>query len=172
MTKIVYQTDPVTGEYRGPLTLDEGDLSPRDPGVYLIPGGCVVAAPPKVSAGHAAIWRGEAWELIEDHRGETVYLDGIQTEITELGPIPDGATAEPPPPAEADNWATLRAERDARLAVALAFLDRHRNQVDFGLPSTLSAEQATAWAVYAQALRDLPERTADPASPDWPEAPR
>lgn len=89
----------------------------------------------------------------------------------------DGATlvyaAEPIPAEEiaATQFEALRTERDTRLAAALAILDRHRNQVDFGLPSTLTAEQATAWAVYAQALRDLPERTADPASPDWPQAP-
>ncbi len=97
--------------------------------------------------------------------GQRVEIDG------------DGATlvydAEPIPAEEiaSAQFAALRTERDARLAAALAILDRHRNQVDFGLPSTLTAEQATAWAVYAQALRDLPERTADPASPEWPEAP-
>lgn len=66
---------------------------------------------------------------------------------------------------------TLRWERGARLYEALAILDRHRNQADFGLPTTLTAEQATAWAVYAQALRDLPANTVDPANPVWPEAP-
>lgn len=79
--------------------------------------------------------------------------------------------ADPPPPSEAQLWERLRRERDARLAAALEILDRHRNQRDFGLPSTLTTEQATAWAVYAQALRDLPASTTDPASPEWPEAP-
>ena len=97
--------------------------------------------------------------------GQRVEIDG------------DGATlvydAEPIPAEEiaAAKFAALRIERDARLAAALAILDRHSNQVEFGLPSTLTAEQATAWAVYAQALRDLPERTADPAAPEWPIAP-
>lgn len=97
--------------------------------------------------------------------GQRVEIDG------------DGATlvydAEPIPAEEiaSAQFAALRTERDARLAAALAILDRHRNQVDFGLPSTLTAEQATAWAVYAQALRDLPEDTADPAAPEWPKAP-
>ncbi len=97
--------------------------------------------------------------------GQRVEIDG------------DGATlvyaAEPIPAEEiaATQFEALRTERDTRLAAALAILDRHRNQVDFGLPSTITAEQATAWAVYAQALRDLPERTADPAAPEWPKAP-
>lgn len=79
---------------------------------------------------------------------------------------------DPPPPPEAEVWERLRRERDARLEDALALLDRHRNQVDFGLAPSLSDEQARAWAVYAQALRDLPEITTDPANPDWPEAPQ
>lgn len=73
--------------------------------------------------------------------------------------------------AEAAAWAMLRAERADRLAAATAMLDRHRNQRDFGLSTTLTDDQATAWAVYAQALRDLPETTINPAAPDWPVAP-
>lgn len=65
----------------------------------------------------------------------------------------------------------LRAERDKRLTIATAILDRHRNQRDFGLPTTLTDEQASAWASYAQTLRDLPENTADPVNPVWPVAP-
>lgn len=65
-------------------------------------------------------------------------------------------------------WSALRAERDNRLLGATAVLDRHRNQRDFGLPTTLTDAQATAWATYAQALRDLPEVTTDPAAPIWP----
>lgn len=74
----------------------------------------------------------------------------------------------PPEPTAAEK---LRWERDARLSVAVALLDRHRNQRDFGLPTTLTDEQAVAWASYAQALRDLPANTADPENPVWPEPP-
>lgn len=68
-------------------------------------------------------------------------------------------------------WAKLRAARDQRLAAATAILDRHRNQRDFGLATTLTDAEATAWATYAQALRDLPEGTSDPAVPEWPVQP-
>lgn len=90
-----------------------------------------------------------------------------------IQPGDDGhpVAVDPPPTSEAELWERLRRERDARLADALAILDRHRNQVDFGLSPTLSADQARAWAVYAQALRDLPEHTTNPASPAWPELP-
>lgn len=162
---IVYQTDPATGEYRGPLSLDDGDLSPRDPGTYLIPGGCVVAAPPEAPIGFAAIWRGAAWELAEDHRGATVYIGAAETMIVDLGPLPEGATTAPPPPTETDLWATLRAERDARLLASDVYVwaDRWAGYTDV---------ERAAWTDYRQALRDLPENTADPANPEWPEAPQ
>lgn len=68
-------------------------------------------------------------------------------------------------------WTALRTERDRRLKTATALLDRHRNQRDFGLPTTLPEDTATAWAIHAQALRDLPEHTPDPTTPAWPPEP-
>jgi uncharacterized membrane protein YebE (DUF533 family) len=59
-------------------------------------------------------------------------------------------------------WAVLRAERDTRLAAC--------DWTQLG-DTELSADQVTAWGAYRQALRDLPEHTADPANPDWPEPP-
>lgn len=50
----------------------------------------------------------------------------------------------------------VRARRDAELMHASRVLERHRNQVDFGLPPSLTTLLARAWAVYAQQLRDLP----------------
>lgn len=175
MNKIVHRFSPETGEYLGPIALDASDLSPREPGVFLIPGDCTENAPPDAPAGAIAIWSGDAWEVVEDHRGEVVYLDGAATRIADLGPLPEGASPEassPPEPTVADFWTAFRVERDARLSVALSLLDRHRNQADFGLPTTVSQTQATAWAIYAQALRSLPETTTDPASPDWPLPPQ
>jgi len=37
--------------------------------------------------------------------------------------------------------------------------------------SPLTDEQKQAWATYRQALRDLPENTADPRNPTWPTKP-
>lgn len=35
----------------------------------------------------------------------------------------------------------------------------------------LTTAQQAAWETYRQALRDLPEKTTDPANPVWPAAP-
>lgn len=63
----------------------------------------------------------------------------------------------------ADLWTIIRAQRDARLRAC-----------DFTqLPDApLSLEERAAWAVYRQALRDLPGLYADdPASLVWPNPP-
>lgn len=101
---------------------------------------------------------------------------GIESEIFEgilpPGSLPATAAEVASLPGQASPIDALRAERDVRLASALAILDRHRNQADFGFPTTLTQEQAVAWAAYAQALRDLPDITDDPAAPVWPEVPQ
>jgi hypothetical protein len=41
----------------------EAEPDPLTPGAWLIPRGCVTAAPPDVPAGQRARWTGEAWQL-------------------------------------------------------------------------------------------------------------
>lgn len=60
MSKTVYQTDR-NGNYVGPMLADE---SPLEPGVFLIPAGCVETAPPSIPAGKMARWTGAAWILV------------------------------------------------------------------------------------------------------------
>jgi len=56
----------------------------------------------------------------------------------------------------------LRAERNAKLA------ESDWTQYN---DSPLDADTKTAWTNYRQALRDLPENTADPTNITWPEEP-
>lgn len=58
-----------------------------------------------------------------------------------------------------ETLATLRAERDRRLAAS-----------DWTQLADVDATVAKAWRSYRQALRDLP-RSADPIAPEWPVAP-
>jgi hypothetical protein len=57
-------------------------------------------------------------------------------------------------------WATLRAERNARLAAS-----------DWTQLRDTPNPVAARWAVYRQALLDLPATTADPRAPRWPAPP-
>lgn len=86
---------------------------------------------------------------------------------------PDGKpiVADPPAPTTEEFWVNVRRERDTRLSIATAKLDRYRNQKEFGIEPSMTDAHAVEWAVYAQALRDLPETQADPANIEWPSAP-
>lgn len=94
--KIVYQTNAL-GLYCGSTFADP---SPLEPGVWLIPGGCVETAPPDIPEHKAAYWNGKAWELVNYYQGLVVYsittgeplvLDGMQT-------MPAGYTLKQPGP--------------------------------------------------------------------------
>lgn len=69
------------------------------------------------------------------------------------------ATAEETAQREADAWANLRSTRNAKLS-----------RSDWTQVADAPVDQA-AWATYRQALRDLPQNTADPFNPVWPEEP-
>lgn len=65
------------------------------------------------------------------------------------------------------------AERERLLAILREERDTRLTACDWSqLPDApLTAEGLAAWRAYRQALRDLPDNTADPARPDWPTPP-
>lgn len=76
-TKTVYQTNS-SGLFVG---LAEADPSPMEPGVWLIPGGCVETPPPTYDFGLWPAWNGEAWVAVPvDMSGES-YVPETQEEI-------------------------------------------------------------------------------------------
>ena len=85
----------------------------------------------------------------------------------------DESNADPKPTAEmldaawpavrdARKWAQVRAERDRLLA------ECDWTQV---ADAPLSSAEKEAWAVYRQALRDIPQTQDDPDDIVWPETP-
>lgn len=71
-----------------------------------------------------------------------------------IGPKPAGVLAD-----------DRRRRRQSAMPEALAVLERHRTQADYGITATLTDDQATAWAVYLQGLRDYPETGIWPVHP-------
>lgn len=59
-----------------------------------LPNYCTLTPPPQKIAGFTSIWSINKWELIEDHRGQTVYnkVDGSQIIINKLGQLPETVT--------------------------------------------------------------------------------
>lgn len=96
-TKTVYQTNHL-GLYVGPALADE---SPLEPGVFMIPAGCVEQPPPSdIPEFKAAHWNGEAWQLVDYFEGLVVYNTTTREPLTltGVGPIPHGYTIRPPGP--------------------------------------------------------------------------
>ena len=63
-----------------------------------IPANSTLIEPPEATEGHAAIFHDGAWEIIEDHRNDTVWnkADGSPGHVTELGPMPSTLTTTKP----------------------------------------------------------------------------
>lgn len=101
----IYNFHPATGEYIG-----EGlaDPSPMEPGVWLYPAHSTETAPPAAGPGQAAIFDGESWSLVADHRGETwftaegqaIVIDalGDPAQLDLLPEAPPEPEPEPDPP--------------------------------------------------------------------------
>ncbi len=94
ITLTVYQTD-ANGVFVGTTEADE---CPLEPGVWLIPGGCVEQAPPAPGPNQVAHWNGEQWRLTESFQGQTAYdqVTGESLLIEQPGPLPDGYTLQAP----------------------------------------------------------------------------
>jgi hypothetical protein len=98
LTKTVYQTNHL-GLYVGPVIADE---SPLEPGVFLVPGGCVEFAPPEAPEDKIQHWNGKRWQLLDYFNGLIVYNTTTREPLTltGAGPIPHGYTVQRPKPGQ------------------------------------------------------------------------
>ena len=185
-TKTVFQTD-AGGVYLGETVADE---SPLEPGVWLLPAGCVEVAPPEVGQRQAAVFDGD-WKLVPDWRGVTLYstADGAPLQTSEVGKTPaDLGATEMERPSSDCVWgdgvwvvdAELRAARARQIALA------HRDELlgqaaqltsglaDAYLTGLLSADE-DAWfkamAAYKRDLSRIELAEGFPENPAWPTLP-
>lgn len=177
----VYHYDGVSREFLG---TGAADVSPLEPGVYLIPANATTNQPPEPQEGYACVWTGEVWRFVEDHRGAEGYVDGVFIKMTELGPLPDEWSENPSAPTKEELAAGVRFERDRRMReVYDPAVNQLRRKIDTaqeaGETEEASAlrERLFVWHAYANALETLPEQPGfpwngpqDPEAP-WPEEP-
>lgn len=69
--------------------------------IYLLPASATFEVPPPKLEGHAIVWTGEEWQLVEDNRGKEYWLQGDSyydepRVMSELGKLPEGATLTRP----------------------------------------------------------------------------
>lgn len=121
----VHNYHPATKEYIGPSDC----YIPPNTG---LPAGCALVGPGECRPGYTFVWAGEAWELVEDHRGITVYNteNGSRMTVTELGPLPDNLTAVAPE-SQFDKWTENGWQKDVTAIKAnlISNIKKHRDQL-------------------------------------------
>lgn len=78
---------------------------------------------------------------------------------------------DPPPLAMEELEALERLWRDAQLAASDPLVSRHRDEIEEGVPTTLTAEQYVSLQAYRRALRDWPQGGKFPLTEHRPAAP-
>ena len=89
--------------------------------------------------------------------------DGL-TKITEQEAL--GLTN--PPPTTEQLAAQVRAERDAKIEAVRWRIERHKDELELGIPLTEPLEPLLQ---YVQALRDVPQQDGFPENTEWPVEP-
>lgn len=151
--KVVYQTDHL-GLFVGEIEADE---SPLEPGVFLIPAGCVELPPPQVPEFKAAHWNGKSWQLLDFFEGLMVYdtTTGAARTLRGLEPIPSGYTLQRPEPGQiwkADRWVD---DIDTLLSkLYLKKIDTFNSACAHYIVSGFSSDALGEWHRYDSALED------------------
>lgn len=117
----IYNYAPKNGVF---LTQGTAYPDPMNEGGYLIPAHATDIAPPIVEGGHAAVFNGTEWDVVEDHRGTLIYdIKGQQSVVKDLGPLPEGYSATAPlPPIDYVKAQALSAIDNAAEASRAAFI--------------------------------------------------
>ena len=173
----IYNYDVKSGEY---INTTEEYL-PQGVGV---PANATIVAPPVVKAKNIALFREGNWQVIADHRGETVYAiaDGAATEVTEPGDYPAGTTTLKPA-TEFDKWdgtkwvtdteelnaaqvESAERKRASLLAEAQVKISIWQTELQLGIIDNEDKASLISWLSYIKALQKTDTRTA----PDikWP----
>ncbi|MBP5954140.1 hypothetical protein ICA16_00535 [Pseudomonas anatoliensis] len=100
-------------------------------------------------------------------------LDELSTSPKKMSSRPDGQPVLiDPPPLDSDELAGLeRAWRDAQLALSDPLVSRHRDEVEEGGATSITAEQYTELQAYRRQLRDWPQGSQFPLAEHRPPAP-
>lgn len=118
-----------------------------------------------------AIWSHElpsdAVQIDRSHHGE--ILEALSEGLV-LAADEDGhpTTVSPPPPTSDQLAASVRRDRDARIADVQWMVERHTSQIALETATTLSHAEYLELLQYLQDLRDVPLQAEFPQSVTWP----
>lgn len=180
-TLTIYNFDSLTGEFIG--SADE--YLPQGVG---LPANAWITAPPIIEAGQAAVYRDGNWQVVADHRGETVYSvsDGSAIEIAELGDYPAGVTPLAPATAwdkwDGQKWVTdadaqqaadvksAAGQKSALISEANSVTQAWQTLLLLGIITDADKALLTAWMKYIQAVQAVDVQEAPIIT--WPQKPQ
>jgi len=155
------------GYFEGTTVADE---SPLEPGVYLYPARAVDAPMPEPGEGERAYWNGEKWEYhpLRDDMPAQPHPSWSYDLASN--------SWVPPVPRPDDEHVWDESEEDwvpsAELRAKKARAQRNALLSDCDWTQLSDAPvDAEDWAMYRQALRDLPEQPGFPTDIEWPVRP-
>ncbi|CAH6320714.1 tail fiber assembly protein [Klebsiella pneumoniae] len=179
-TLTVYNFDAASGEFTG--SNDEYLAQ----GVGL-PANACVTAPPVIEARQAAVYRDGNWQVVADHRGETVYsvADGSAIVLSELGDYPADTTPLAPATAwdkwDGEKWVTdadaqqaadvksAARQKSALISEANAVTQAWQTQLLLGIITDADKVTLTKWMKYIQAVQAVDVSESPEIS--WPSPP-
>ncbi|WP_407254278.1 tail fiber assembly protein [Escherichia coli] len=155
-----------------------------------LPANSTDIAPPDIPAGFVAVFNSDeaSWNLVEDHRGKTVYdvASGDALFISELGPLPENVTWLSPEgefqkwngtarvkDAEAEKLFRIRKAEETKNSLMQMASERIaplQDAVDLDIATEEEASLLTAWKTYRVLLNRVD--TAVAADVEWPVAPQ
>ncbi|WP_393950393.1 tail fiber assembly protein [Kluyvera intermedia] len=151
-----------------------------------LPAHCTDVEPPEAVSGTVAVYdlKNGVWNILEDHRGITVYdiTSMIPTQLTELGPIPDGFTVISPD-GEYQKWngnswvKDEEAEKTAKynetistknnlMQVANENILPLQDAVDLDIATDDEKQKLSEWKKFRVMVNRV-----DLNNPDWPQVP-
>lgn len=176
----VYDFAALTGEYIGQ---SDAMIAPNTG----LPARCTDIKPPKTESGTVAIFKNDAWVIVEDFRGQTVYStdNGLPVVVNELGALPANSTRLAPA-SRFDRWdgeawvkdeaaELLQQTQDAELlkkelmSQAVLQIDTLQDAVDLDMASEEEKAQLLAWKKYRVVLNRLDTSTVPDIA--WPGTP-
>lgn len=179
-TLTVYNYEAQSGE----LTSTTEEYLPQGVG---LPANATIIAPPIVEKSNVAVFREGNWQIISDHRGETVYAitDGAATEVTEPGDYPAGTTTIKPA-TEFDKWdgekwitdidalnaAKIKSTEDKRTSLltnAKATIAIWQTELQLDIIDDEDKSKLISWLSYIKALQKIDSSAASDI--EWPAQP-
>ena len=155
-----YRYNPETLEYEHPVFCQP---NPARPGTFLIPPSATELPPPNLGDHEAAVFQldSNSWAIKPDYREKEYWLpDGTHHKIEQIGEVPpeDAQDKQPPPlpPTPEEQFLEIKQKRNQMLNDSDWTVIRHKDQLELGLPTTLSGAAHKATLQWRQQLRDMP----------------